>query len=263
MKTKTIIQIFFAGGVGLFLWGCTEVKDSTGKQLVEEYQQASVGDKSTLTDKGTVLLKHLNERLALDVMDPECTAMPRICNDSPARTDWLGLAKKTFLAGLEKNDAAIIVQIPEMVNLRRFELTVKQDDEFIEYITNHAEKITFNDEGLAASYNYIGKVNAKRKDFFEAYKNFAKAVILSVDKDRYAASVVTLLSHFGCKQDMLAWSEYSSQTDYYVREIMSGSSYPEQTMDDGFNVGLARKSMIGMRAVPALQVSCPINLYKK
>lgn len=107
MKTKTIIQIFFAGGVGLFLWGCTEVKDSTGKQLVEEYQQASVGDKSTLTDKGTVLLKHLNERLALDVMDPECTAMPRICNDSPARTDWLGLAKKTFLAGLEKNDAAI------------------------------------------------------------------------------------------------------------------------------------------------------------
>ncbi|WP_324042446.1 hypothetical protein [Aeromonas caviae] len=257
MKTKNIIQIFFAGGVGLFIWGCTEIKDSTGKQLVEEYQQASIDDQSTLTDKGTVLLKHLNERLALDVMEPEST------NDSPARTDWLGLAKKTFLAGLEKNDAAIIVQIPEMVNLRRFELTVKQDDEFIDYITNHAEKITFNDEGLAASYNYIGKVNAKRKDFFEAYKNFAKAVILSGDKDRYAASVVTLLNHFGCKQDMLAWSEYSSQTDYYVQKTMTGSSYPEQTIDAGFNVGLARKSMIGMRAVPALQVSCPINLYKK
>ncbi len=149
-----------------------------------------------------------------------------------------------------------------MVNLDEFELTRMQSDQFVEFINFSSGDITLSREGFAASYSYIGRLEVEEGEYFEAYKHFAKAVVISSFKNDCAKNVIPLLEYFGCKQDILTWSEFTTGSNLNVVRILRGARYPEQDVDIGFNLALARMAIRSMVEVPQLQISCPINLYK-
>lgn len=248
--------------LGAVLCGCKDT-DYEGVRLVDKYHNQSMDNAINLTVYGNALIKHSDERRMLDVMEPNCERFSsRICYVTEERLEWVKLAKKAFLSGMEKNDANIIVNLPAMVNLDEFELTKTQSEQFVEFIKFSSGDKTLSHEGLAASYSYIGRLGVEKGEYFEAYKHFADAVAISNYKGVYAKNVIALLDYFGCKQDTLVWSEFTTGSNLNVVIKLRGARYPEQDIDIGFNLALARLAIRRMVDVPQLQNSCPINLYK-
>lgn len=251
-----LVFIFLAG---LFLFGCSDTK---GQRLVEQYGNVDAHDYSALKSKGDALLKHLIEREKLDEMESECKGFgTRVtCTLSEANVEWLELVKNTLLLGIEKQDIPLVGQVARNFTLNELKLTSIQRDSFSELILSNLDALSSDNEALASAHDYIGMTELKKRNYYKAYEHFATAVIASKSsKNYYAGSVQSILDHFGCTQDLLAWKEFSSGN--YIN--VEGTSYPDLPLDEGFDVGIARKAMVNLTKVPELQKKCPINLYKK
>lgn len=248
--------IFLAG---LFLFGCS---DTEGQRLVEQYQHVDAHDHSALKSKGDALLKHLIEREKLDEMESECKGFgARVtCTLSEAKVEWLELVKKTLLLGVEKQDIPLVGQVARNFQLNDFKLTDIQRESFSELILSNLDALSTDNEALASAYDYIGVTELKKRNYYKAYEHFTAAVIVSKsNKNYYSGDVKSILKHFGCTQDLLAWNEFSSGN--YIN--VEGMPYPELPLDEGFDVGIARRAMTNLTKVPELQKKCPINLYKE
>lgn len=251
-----LVFIFLAG---LFLFGCS---DTEGQRLVEEYENVDAHNYSALKSKGDALLKHLIEREKLDEMESECKGFGvRVaCTLSEANVEWLELVKKTLLLGIEKQDVPLVGQIARNFELNELKLNDTQRESFSELILSNLDALSPDNEALASAYDYIGITEIKKRDYYKAYEHFAAAVIVSeLNKDYYSGRVKSMLKHFGCAQDLLAWNELSSGENI----MLEGMPYPELSVDVGFDVGIARKAMVNLTKVPELQKKCPINLYKE
>ncbi|HDX8426068.1 TPA: hypothetical protein RQN23_000744 [Aeromonas veronii] len=249
--------IFIAG---LILFGCS---DTEGQRLVEQYGNVDTHDYSALKSKGDALLKHLIEREKLDEMEPDCEGgLRRFCTTSEAKKEWLGLVKQALLLGIEKQDIPLVGQIANRFELNKLKLTDEQSKSFSQFINKNLNAFESDNEALASVYSYIGEIEVKKKNYYEAYELFTKAVIVSErNKSYFSESVKSMLRHFGCKQDLMAWDEIPSTPNYVMSG--SGASYDALPVDDGFDIGIARKALINLSEVPELQKKCPINLYKE
>ena len=244
----------------MFLFGCS---DTEGQRLVEQYKNVDVHDYSALKSKGDVLLKHLIEREKLDEMEPDCPGgITRYCTTSEAKKEWFELVKQALLLGIEKQDIPLVGQIANRFELNRLKLTDEQSKSFSQFIHKNLNAFASDNEALASVYSYIGEIEVKKKNYYEAYELFTKAVIVSErNKSYFSESVKSMLNHFGCKQDLMAWEEIPSTPNYVMSG--SGASYDALPVDEGFDIGIARKAMINLSEVPELQKKCPINLYKE
>lgn len=238
------------------------LSDDEEERLIENYQQVDAHEQHQLNSAGDALLKYFAEQKGLDEMKPDCRGFNRFCTRSEEKQNLLDSVNKVLLISLLKQDAVLSVQLAGEFKLSELELNRGQANSFSRLILNNVDVISSYKEGLASSYNYMGNLKIKEKNYFEAYEFFVKAVIVSeMNKDYFAGDVTTMLGFFGCEQDRMAWGDYHVNSKYTMSG--SGTSYPDLPVDEGFDLGIARKSMVNVTEVPELQKKCPINLYKK
>lgn len=254
---KTVKTVICVTSALFLLSACfDDISDFKGNMLIDEYQR------SGSNDGGVAVFEHLKERNELDIMEPEKVRVPGDIYyiESDAHKVWVKLVNKAFFIALEKNDGRIAAQISDLVGLDEIYLTNDQLDKYLLSMVDDKIDLSLYSEAISSAIAYKGKNNIKQKRYFEAYSNFTRAFILSYRKDVFSGYVRMLLAHFGCKQDLLAWGEFSEALPAEI--LISGSPYPELPLDVDFNVGLARKALNNISDVPELQETCPINLYK-
>ena len=71
--------------IGIALCGCKDT-DYEGMRLVDKYHSQSMDNPIKLNFYGNALIRHLDERRSLDVMEPNCERFSsRICYDTDER----------------------------------------------------------------------------------------------------------------------------------------------------------------------------------
>lgn len=123
--------------------------DYEGVRLVDKYHNQSMDNAINLTVYGNALIKHLDERRMLDVMEPNCERFfsSRICYVTEELFGVGKVSQKCISFRNGKNDANIIVNLPAMVNLDEFELTKTQSEQFVEFIKFSSGDKTLSHEG--------------------------------------------------------------------------------------------------------------------
>jgi hypothetical protein len=109
--------------------------------------------------------------------------------------------------------------------------------------------------------NQAGIYYAKKYHFKTAYYYFVKAADIN---NNYVDYVKVLLTHFGCKQNVLVWSGLvGGNIDQYGTPglHLPGDQYPDLPQDKDFDLARSRMVLLEHHAIPELQNKCPINLY--